>query len=445
MKSKTQIGGNDPAFSPYVQANQSLGRSITSLGDLDGDGVTDIAVGAQTYTGTYTDEGRVYVLFLNANGTVKAVQPIGENTGGFGAQLENFSGFGAGVANIGDLDDDGVTDLAIGAFQQSLNGVRTGAIWINFMNTDGTISSSKRIGDGTNGFGGSLQDGDRFGGYMAGYTDLNGDGNIELAVASHLDDLGATDAGAIYVLYLDDAGNVTSTRKFGATTLGLQTHIGASDYFGSGLAATEDLDNNGIPDLAVGAFGDDDGGANTGAVWFLSLNSSGNLATVHKLAESQPEFTGHLSDNDYFSWAITEADFDNDGTAELVVGARQDDTGGANKGALYVISTPASLVARTEGPVVETPIAAQASWMNEGKEVLMYPNPTQGSNLTLRWADQSMGETRVAIVDMQGKQMLSQFFTDSTVTLDVQALQPGLYLVQIIRDGRSQSLNFMKQ
>ena len=92
-------------------ASDYAGQSVSSAGDVDGDGLVDLAVGA--YGSWYSDggsgRGQVYVLFLNADGTVKAEQKISSTTGGLVGPLHNFDRFGYSVGSLGDLDGDGVT------------------------------------------------------------------------------------------------------------------------------------------------------------------------------------------------------------------------------------------------------------------------------------------------------------------------------------------------
>ena len=85
-----------------------FGSAVAPLGDLDGDGVDDLAVGAPSQTGAPTG-GAVHVLFMNANGTVKSSQRIASGIGG-GPALTDGDYFGHSVAVLGDLDGDGVTD-----------------------------------------------------------------------------------------------------------------------------------------------------------------------------------------------------------------------------------------------------------------------------------------------------------------------------------------------
>ncbi|MDB5388337.1 MAG: hemagglutinin/hemolysin-related protein, partial [Planctomycetaceae bacterium] len=98
-----------------------------SLADLDGDGVTDLAVGA-TGDGTGgTGRGAVHVLLLNSNGTVKSDLKIASSTNG-GPALNNGDSFGSSLASLGDVNGDGVVDLAVGAPGTDSFGTNQGAV-----------------------------------------------------------------------------------------------------------------------------------------------------------------------------------------------------------------------------------------------------------------------------------------------------------------------------
>ena len=110
---------------PTLADVDCFGSSVASLGDLDGDGVTDLAVGAGGDDTGGSDRGAVHVLFMNANGTVKSSVKIASGTNG-GPTLADFDHFGSSVASLGDLDGDGVTDLAVGAHGDDTGGVSRG-------------------------------------------------------------------------------------------------------------------------------------------------------------------------------------------------------------------------------------------------------------------------------------------------------------------------------
>ena len=99
---------------------------------------------------------------MNANGSVKSTTKIADNTNG-GPTLANGDFFGSSVTSLGDLDGDGVTDLAVGArIVMTPTAHSRGAVHILFMNTDGSVKSSTKIADNTNG-GPTLSNDDRFG------------------------------------------------------------------------------------------------------------------------------------------------------------------------------------------------------------------------------------------------------------------------------------------
>ena len=130
---------------------------------------------------------------------------------------------------MGDLDGDGVGDLAVGAYRDDDGGDARGAVWILFFNTDGTVKSHQKISDIEGGFKGILDDGDNFGFRMASLGDLDGDGPsvLALAVGAQGDDDGDFNHGAVWILFL----NVDSTATVwaiwpwgpGMTTTGART------------------------------------------------------------------------------------------------------------------------------------------------------------------------------------------------------------------------------
>ena len=67
----------------------------------------------------------MHVLLLNANGTVKSSVKIASGTNG-GPTLANYDAFGSSVASLGDLNGDGVTDLAVGAIGDDTGGSLAG-------------------------------------------------------------------------------------------------------------------------------------------------------------------------------------------------------------------------------------------------------------------------------------------------------------------------------
>lgn len=140
LLSAKKIGvDNSFQFFDTLSNHFTFGRSLCNIGDLDGDGVADIAVGVVDQN---ISSGVVYILFLNSNGGVKSYKRIAKNEGGLNTSSPNaFSEFGQSIANLGDLDGDGVVDIAVGNKGSGFGG----EVYILFMNTNGTVKSHQRI------------------------------------------------------------------------------------------------------------------------------------------------------------------------------------------------------------------------------------------------------------------------------------------------------------
>ena len=340
VQSLQKISDTEGGFTGTLDDGDSFGTSVAGIGDLDGDGVEDLAVGALADDDGGDLRGAVWVLLMNTDGTVKSQQKISDTEGGFTGTLDDGDFFGRSVAGIGDLDGDGVQDIAVGAFLDDDGGLNRGAVWILFLNTNGTVKSHGKISATAGGFTGTLDENDAFGVSMAGVGDLDGNGVQYIVVGAVGDDDGGDGRGAVWILFLNTNGTVSSHQKISDTAGGFNGTLDNSDSFGRSVAGLGDLDGDGVQDIAVGAHHDADGGFQRGAVWILFLNTNGTVKSHQKISDTAGGFTGTLDDEDLFGTSVAGiGDLDGGGVEDLAVGAYHDDDGGAgsDRGAVWVL------------------------------------------------------------------------------------------------------------
>jgi len=357
VKSHQKISLTEGNFNGSLGLTDLFGSSVTAIGDVDGDNVPDLAVGAQYDDDGGTDKGAVWILFMNSNNTVKSHQKVSADSGSFTGSLDDYDRFGHSIAGLGDLDNDNVPDLVVGAYLDDDGNDAQGAIWILFLNTNGTVKSYQKISGTQGGFpANELGREDWFGFSVATIGDLDKDGVVDIAVGAAKDDdcncpHSAPNVGAVWILFLNPNGTVKSYQKI-SRTQGNFTHatdtLHNDDKFGSAVAALGDLNNDGILDIVVGASQDDDGCIpNTGeydkgAVWILFLNTDGTVKSFQKISDTAGGFTGTLDPDDEFgNSAALIGDLNGDAIPDLAVGAYKDDddvwAGSKDYGAVWIL------------------------------------------------------------------------------------------------------------
>ena len=136
-----KISATEGGFTGVLDEDDRFGRGVASLGDIENDGVSDLAVGAKFDGDGGTNKGAVWVLFMNAGGTVKSHQKISNTAGGFAGVLNDDDRFGVAIASLGDLDGNAVPDRAVGARFDDDGGTDKGAVWILYMKAEGTVKT----------------------------------------------------------------------------------------------------------------------------------------------------------------------------------------------------------------------------------------------------------------------------------------------------------------
>jgi hypothetical protein len=310
-----KIENGSSGFTVPLESGDRFGRDHDRIGDVNGDGVIDIVVGARSDDDGGVDAGAVYILFMNSDGSVQESQKISMLEGGFTETLNAGNFFGYGVAGIGDYDADGIPDIAVSSPVPPNN-----SLYIIHLNADGTVKDYVKnqniIANGLTAIG-----------------DLNGDGHIDLVACNPGSDDAGSDRGAIDILFLNSSSQIIdeNTVTISSTQGGFGSGLEDGDQFGGReVAMLGDIDSDGTKELAVGAFMSDGG---KGAVWIISLDpSTYNVVSKVKIMEGTNGFTDELittlnpngTSGANFGHAMCAiGDIDGDGITDLMTGANQ--------------------------------------------------------------------------------------------------------------------------
>ncbi len=325
------------------------GLSVSEAGDVNGDGFTDLILGAPYADPNGNNSGAAYVLFGEAGGFPGSVN-LGALDGSTGFRLNGAAGgdlAGWSVSEAGDVNGDGFADLLVGARGADPNGAESGAAYVVFGGAGVGSSGSVALGtlNGSTGFrlnGAAAFD---YAGFaVSGAGDVNGDGFADLLVGAFKADPTADNSGAAYVVFggatVGSSGSVVLGTLNGSTGFRLNG-AAAFDYAGRSVSEAGDVNGDGFDDLLVGALEADPNGNESGAAYVLfggeTVGSSGSVALGSLNGSAGFRLNGAAA-FDYAGFSVSGADDVNgDGFADLLVGAPRADPNGTNSGAAYVV------------------------------------------------------------------------------------------------------------
>jgi hypothetical protein len=322
-----------------IDVQDYSGRSVSGAGDVNGDGLADLIVGAFVADpGGDSSAGESYVVFGKPSNTVVDLANLG--SGGFRIDgIDAGDNSGRSVSGAGDVNGDGLADLIVGAYGADPFGdSAAGESYVVFGKSDSTPVDLVNLGGG--GFRIDGIDADDFSGRsVSGAGDVNGDGLADLIVGAYRADPGGDGgAGESYVVFGKATTGRVDLANLGAGGFRIDG-IDAYDFSGRSVSGAGDVNGDGLADLIVGADGADPGGDGYGGESYVVFGKAGSAPVeLANLGSGGFRING-IDAFEHSGRSVSGAgDVNGDGLADLIVGAYGADAGGLFRaGESYVV------------------------------------------------------------------------------------------------------------
>jgi len=225
------------------QAGSWFGNSVSTAGDVNGDGYSDVIVGASWYDNGETNEGMAFVYHGSASGLSATSNWTAESN-------QAYTSFGNPVSTAGDVNGDGYSDVIIGAESYANGETNEGMAFVYHGSASGLSTASNWTAE-------SNQAGAKFGISVSTAGDVNGDGYSDVIVGASQYDNSETDEGMAFV-YHGSASGPSATSNWTAES----NQAGAN--FGRSVSTAGDINGDGYSDVIVGALWYDNGETDEG-------------------------------------------------------------------------------------------------------------------------------------------------------------------------------------
>ena len=314
-------------------SNGQVGKTLSGGGDLNGDGISDLVVGAPYEWEGDALIGAAYVLLGPVTGDLGPSDyhaRLPEDSGHLSSSYPyEHGGMGRGLSADGDVNGDGLSDLLIGApwganaWDRYSSYAGTAYLYLGPISGDVSTEAAVLAAMGSAAY-------EYIGFNVEIADDLDGDGLDDLVVAASGYPSGLNQGAAFVILG-------TTTGAEATTDLSFATWEGAAegDNFGFNVANAGDLDGDGWSDVALQAQCDTScGERDTGAVYIVYGPLSPGTFSA---SDADAVLIGEAKQDNAGTYLLTSGDANADGLSDLLIGARSNDEGGTSAGAAYLV------------------------------------------------------------------------------------------------------------